>query len=292
MDLLLCFEAVSRHGSFTLAAEELCLTQSAVSKKISALETQLSTKLFERMHRAIRLTEDGRKILHQVEASLLQLNEGLKPYFPQPDQKRITVSASVSFAYFWLIPKLEKFYNLYPDIEVNVISSDTPVDLKKDGSDIAILFGDGEWPDMQSDQLVQEVIYVVASPAYMDRYDKISPANLSDHTLIHLKGGVQIHDGVNWDKWMHAYQVAHKPLRQGPAFNSYPLVLQAVEAGRGLGLGWDYAIQEKIDKGQLCRVFEEPLKTSNGYYLVSSSQADLSRPTRQFKEWIISEAKI
>ncbi|MTI09973.1 LysR substrate-binding domain-containing protein [Curvivirga aplysinae] len=291
MELLVCFEAVARHNSFTIAAEELCLTQSAVSKKISALETFLSTKLFKRMHRSIQLTEDGQVVLNHVDESLTQLNEGLKTYFPSSGQMRITVSASVSFSYFWLIPKIEKFYALHPDIEVNVISSDTPVDFKKDGSDIAILFGEGAWPELTYEKLVDEVVYVVASPTYLEKFESIQLDDLSNHILVHLKDGVQIFGGVNWDKWMKKFQPSKMPQRQGPTFNSYPLVLQAVEAGRGLGLGWDYSVEEKIAAGQLCKVSDQSVETSMGYYLVSSIDTELNWPVQQFKKWIISEAQ-
>jgi len=289
MDMLLCFEAVARHKSFTQAAEELCLTQSAVSKKIAGLESYFSTKLFHRNHRSITLTQGGQDILTSIEEGLTQLQLGLNKALPESNDPHLTISASVSFAYFWLIPRLEKFKILHPDIQVNVISSDRPVDFKKDGSEIAILFGDGQWQDLQSNKLVDEIIHVVASPAYLSKHEKITFENLTAHSLIQLKEGVQISDGIDWDKWMLHHKMSGKSQRQGPVFNSYPMVLQAVEAGQGLGLGWHYAVEDKLRSGTLISVFEEPLRTQNGYYLAVRKFDDLSLNARKFRDWILSE---
>lgn len=139
------FEAVSRRMSFTAAADELCLTQSAVSRQIKALETALGRPLFLRKHRAIELTPEGRQLFEAVTRGLDEIDRCVEQIQGSSETPQITVGASVAFSYFWLMPRLERFSERHPEIDLRVLATDQAVDLTKQDADVAVLYGEGGW---------------------------------------------------------------------------------------------------------------------------------------------------
>ena len=167
LDLLHTFEAVARHRSFTLAAEELCLTQSAVSRQIKTLEDALSMRLFRRLHRAIEVTPEGQRLFESVTRAMEDVSTCLAEFGAAAKVPQITVCASVAFAWFWLMPRLERFGALQPDIDLRVLATDQPVLPGTGEVDVAILFGSGQWEGLETQLLFGERVYPVCSPAYL-----------------------------------------------------------------------------------------------------------------------------
>lgn len=291
MDLFHAFEAVARHRSFTLAADELCLTQSAVSRQIKALEDALDLQLFRRLHRAIEVTAEGQRLLESVTRGLDDLSACLAALGATTKEPQITVSASVAFAWFWLMPRLERFGALQPDVDLRVLATDQPVLPGAGEVDVAILFGSGQWEGLEARLLFGERVYPVCSPAYQRDHPALRrPEDLLDQTLLHLEYGKPSFGGVDWRTWLLRQGVNGQPVRRGLRFNSYPMVLQAAEADHGVALGWSYITDPLLAEGRLVCPVDRTVETQEGYYLCTSSNSVLAPRVTAFLDWICFEA--
>lgn len=291
LDLLHSFEAVARHRSFTHAADELCLTQSAVSRQIKALEAALGLRLFLRLHRAIDLTVEGQRLFDSVTRGLDEISACLAALGTAAKAPQITVSVSVAFAWFWLMPRLERFGALQPDVDLRVLATDQPVLPGTGEVDVAVLFGSGQWEGLEARLLFGERVYAVCSPAYLRDHPALNrPEDLMDQTLLHLEYGKPSFGGVDWRSWLLRQGVNGQPVRRGLRFNSYPMVLQAAEAGHGVALGWSYVTDPLLAEGRLVCPVDRTLETHDGYYLCTSNKAALDPRILDFLEWISAEA--
>ncbi len=169
LSLLQTFELAARRLSFTEAAEELCITQSAVSRQIRSLEEQLGVPLFKRLHRALELTPEGKTLFETVTRNLDDLEVSIREIQVVKSFPQLTVGTSVSFAYFWLMPRLAKFSEAHPEIDLRILASDQALDLAKGTADIGVLYGNGQWPGFKSDLLFGEEVYPVCGPAYLEQ---------------------------------------------------------------------------------------------------------------------------
>lgn len=291
LDLFRSFEAVARHRSFTLAADELCLTQSAVSRQIKALEEALGLSLFRRLHRAIDLTVEGQRLFESVTRGLDDVSGCLTALGASTKAPQITVSASVAFAWYWLMPRLERFGALQPDVDLRVLATDHAALPGAGEVDVAVLFGSGHWEGLEARLLFGERVYPVCSPAYLRAHPALHrPEDLLDQTLLHLEYGKVSFGGVDWRSWLLRQGVNGQPVRRGLRFNSYPMVLQAAEVGQGVALGWSYVTDPLLAEGRLVCPVDRTLETQDGYYLCTSRNAVLTPGISVFLEWINAEA--
>ena len=184
------FEAVARHGSFTLAAEELCLTQSAVSRQIALLEKGTGLKLFRRLHRRIESTSEGLALFEAVTQGLDAIEGCLVSLQTAPDFPQITIASSVSFSYFWLMPRLEIFNRQHPEVDIRIIASDQRVDPRRQEADVFVLYGQDGVELLPRTPLFEERVYPVCSPGFLAAHQGISALpDLLGKTLLHLDGG-------------------------------------------------------------------------------------------------------
>lgn len=289
--LLNTFEIAARHLSFTVASQELCLTQGAVSRQIKTLESQTGAPLFVRKHRAIELTPEGVELYRVVSRSLLDIGACLETMRNNAAFPQITVAASVSFAYYWLMPKLEKFSEAHPEIDLRILASDQKMDLRRDGVDVAILFGQGASDGVDATLLFGETVYPVCCPAYLAAHPELRQASdILDQTLVHLDGGGNIWGSVDWPAWLAMQGITTMPVRRGIQLNSYPMVLQAAEAGRGVALGWSYIVDEMLQDGRLVCPVNASMDTRNGYYLGAAKDKQHNQSVEIFKRWIVDAA--
>lgn len=286
------FEAVARRMSFTAAADELCLTQSAVSRQIRSLERDLGRMLFVRRHRAIDLTPDGQRLFDAVTRGLDEIAACVRELRVTPDMPQITVAASVAFAYYWLMPRLERFGERHPEVDLRVLATDQKVDLAKQDADIAVLYGDGGWEGVEAYRLFGERVYPVCSPAYAREHRELRRAgDLLDQTLLHLDSGGSIWGSVDWHVWLMQQGVTGQPVRRGIRLNSYPMVLQGAQAGRGVALGWAYITDEMLKSGQLVCPVEGVLETSSSYYIGTPSERMSDPAVNGFVHWMLEECE-
>lgn len=290
LSLLHTFAVVARRKSFTRAADELCLTQSAVSRQIRSLEDQLGMPVFRRMHRAIELTAEGQRLFESVTRGFQEIESCVTGLRAAMETPQITVSASVSFSYFWLMPRLERFSARHPEIDLRILATDQRVDLRQDGVDVAILYGSGQWDGVRAQLLFGERVYPVCSPAYLDAHPELrTPSEMLDQTLLHLDGGGNIWGGVDWRVWLLAQGVTGQPVRRGVRLNSYPMIVQAAEAGRGVALGWSYITDGMLADGRLVCPVDRVLETREGYYVGALEKVADQPAISGFLKWIADE---
>ena len=285
--LLQTFEVVARHRSFTRGAEEMSLTQSAISRQVQTLEDCLGLRLFRRLHRAIELTAEGQRLFEATGRGLAEIGDCLAALRATVKTPQITVSASVAFAYFWLMPRLADFRALRPDVDLRVLASDRPIAPKPGEVDVAILFGRGPWPGLETHKLFGERVYPVCSASYLRGHpEPLQPRDLLNHTLLHLDYDGAASGGVGWPAWFAAQGVTGAQERRGIRFNSYPMVLQAAEAGQGVALGWSYITDPMLASGRLVSPVGNVLQTRDDYYVGTFEHGSQSPEISDFLQWI------
>lgn len=283
LNALKAFEAASRHLSFTRAAEELFVTQAAVSHQIKALEENLGVKLFRRKNRALLLTEEGQSYFLDIKDIFVSLGVATEKLLSKTATGTLTVSSSPSFAIHWLVPNLSKFSALHPEIDVRIKAIDLDEGLLTDDVDIAIYYGRGHWPDLRSDKLRSEFLIPVCSPSLLVGDKKLScHDDLKNHTLLHD------FSRKDWNNWINQVGATGINVNQGPIFSLSSLVLQAAIHGQGIALGYSLLARPEIEAGRLVCPFEEYLVSNNAYYIVSDENMSELGKIQAFRQWMLA----
>jgi len=297
LEFLIAFEAAARLGSFTGAAEELNLTQAAVSRQIRLLERNLGRSLFTRAHRAVHLTPEGRDFQHTVSLALSHIANAARGLRVVDGNAKLTVAADQSVAALWLLPRLESFQREHGDISVRLISSDVEADCLAEDVDLAIVHGDGNWPGFEAELLLDEEVFPVCSPAYLERHGAIAqPADLLERVLIDLDDDHW--NWINWRVWL-TEQTADLPQKEPGnepgsqlgglrrlVINSYPLIVQAARDGLGVALGWKHLVDAPLAAGALARPLEQSVRTEFGYFLLMRQGREASPQAEVFRDWV------
>jgi LysR family transcriptional regulator, glycine cleavage system transcriptional activator len=277
------FEAAARHLSFTKAAQELGVTPAAVSYQIRGLEEQLEVALFIRSTRAMHLTEGGSLLIAAMTQAFDGIAQAVARLKEMNGRPRLTVTTGPSFAAKWLVPRLFRFRRAYGEIDVRLSTSERLADFVKDGMDIAIRYGQGRYPGLQSELLMEEDLSPVCSPALLGGPQPLrTPEDLKYHTLIHD----DFH--VNWSMWLRTAGITGIDPHRGPAFYSSEHALQAAVLGQGVVLGRSALVADDLAAGRLIRPFTIRLPAGLAYYIVYPS---LKRPpVKAFRDWLLAEA--
>jgi len=209
------------------------------------------------------------------------------------DAPQITVAASVAFSYYWLMPRLERFSERFPAIDLRILATDQKVDLTKGEADVAVLFGEGGWDAFETRLLFGERVYPVCSPGYLRAHPDLKTSqDLLAQTLLHLDGGGNIWGGVDWGIWLIKQGVTSQPLRKGIRLNSYPMALQGAEAGRGVALGWSYITDAMLADGRLVCPVDNVLETRNFYHIGATKGRMQDPSVCHFFDWIMEEVAL
>ena len=291
LNALVAFDAVARHLSITRAADELALTQAAVSRKIKTLEDDLGVALFRRLHRSLRLTPEGERLHAAVSGSLWRIAESAETLREQGAPAQVSVQTTIAFASFWLMPRLPAFRAAHPDITVRLTASDDRLNLEAEGVDVAIRYGDGRWSGLASRALLGEEVFPVCSPGYLARTpDLRGPEDLYGETLLHLD--VSYRNWMDWGDWFRGLGLTPMPVKRGLRFNTYTILIQAATAGEGVALGWRRLVQGMLDSGSLVRPFAASRNPAGAYHLVwpGEGAGDLGPDTARFVDWVAGEA--
>jgi len=282
LNALKAFEAAARHLSFTRAAEELFVTQAAISHQIKALEVFLGLKLFRRRNRSLLLTEEGQEYFLELKVLFSSLHEATEKLLARGAKGALTVSMQPSFAIQWLVPRLSDFSVRYPDIDVRIKAVDMDDSSLTDDVDAAIYYGRGQWPGLQADKLHAEYLIPVCAPVLLGGDKPLgTPQDLRHHVLLH--------DGSrrDWKAWVKLAGISQLNVNQGPIFSHSAMVLQAAIHGQGVALGHSVLTQPEIDAGRLVCPFEQVLMSHNAYYLVcQQDQANLGK-IAAFRQWML-----
>ncbi|MEM7057901.1 MAG: LysR substrate-binding domain-containing protein [Pseudomonadota bacterium] len=289
LDPLVAFEAAARHQSFTRAAEELALSQAAVSQRIRQLEDHIGTPLFVRANRRVQLTTAGRTLQHAASPALRRIAAATEDVRHRPGRARLTIAADQSIAAMWLMPRLDAFRGtLDQDTSVRVVASDDPTDCLADDIELAILHGAGDWPGRQAALLFPEEVFPVCAPYYLTRHGPLSQAEqLLQHPLLELDD-VQW-DWMNWRGWLSTIGVDGIAQAEPLRINSYPLIIEAAKAGQGLALGWRHLVDQPMAEGQLVAPLPNSVTTEFGYYLIWPADRPLDPLTAAFRNWLLGQ---
>ncbi len=279
------FEAAARHLSFTRAAEELHVTQAAVSHQIKALEEHLGVKLFRRLNRSLVLTEPAQHYLPSVRRAFDVLLEATDRLLASRERATLTVSVLPSFAARWLVPRLGRLLREHDDIDIRVAPSDALVDFERDGVDVGIRYGLGRYPGLRADRLLTENIFPVCSPSLLRGPQPLrEPTDLRRHVLLHT-------DDADWRTWLLAAAVEDVDPTRGPFFTDSSMLLQAAAAGHGVALARGVLAQDELAAGRLVRPFTLSLPTEYAYYVVSPASRADEPAIVTFREWLLEEAR-
>ncbi len=282
--VLRCFEAAARRESFTLAAEELHLTQSAVSRQVRELEQTLGFPLFRRVGRRVVLSDAGRRFADELGTDLERLRQTVYQTIAAGDQRRALRIASLpTFANRWLIPRLEQFETANPDIVVSIGTCLGPFDFHRERFDLAIHFGSEDWPDTRMVRLCDEEVVAVAAPEFVDRHGLSEPSGLHSVPLLHLDSRPHA-----WREWFRAAGLADDPVLRGKWFDQFSMIITAAVASLGAALLPAYLIEEELGTGRLVRIGETTLRTAKSYYIVTPAGVE-DELCRRFIDWIRAE---
>ena len=294
LNAIRAFEAAARHGSITKAAEELHVTQSAVSHQVKALEDWLQMALFRRSGRVLKLTDAGEYYADTLGIALDQMARATRRLQTMDARSGwLTVHCMPSFATKWLVPRLGAFRKSHEGIDVWINTTDIFIenDLRFNGFpfdediDVFIAYGDGRWDGVHAVRFMEEVIFPVCSPALLSGEKPLrKPADLKEHTLLH--------DDLpeDWNVWLAAADVTGIDPEKGPGFDDSSMVLQAAAAGQGVALGRSVLVEEDLQSGRLIKPFDLILPTDNAYYVVAPEGGEDAPKIVAFRNWLLQQS--
>lgn len=264
LDLLQPFEAAARLGSFTRAAEELSVTQSAVSQRVRKLELLLDIQLFKRRHRAIELTPEGRELLNGVKAALQHLTAVTHSLNQRDTRPFLKLAGDTSIARLWLLPRMQSFLAQHEGLGIDLTVSDDEKEVLS--ADVAVLHGDGDWPGFVARHLFADEIFPVCAPDYLERNPMVAPKDLLKVDLLDLD---YVHwNWMNWGIWLTETGIDPAQARILMRTNSYMDQLDAARMGMGVALGWRHLVSEDLQNGTLVRPIPDSIDSSYGYYVL------------------------
>lgn len=286
---LRAFEAVARHLSFQNAAEELFVTPGAISQQIKKLEDILQAPLFNRDSHGVSLTEAGQQLLPGLSAGFEQLAGAVGQLKRLNEHPHITISATPSFAAKWLVPRLENWTKLHPEIDIRISASLGLANFAADGIDIAVRFGSGKYQGLTSSLLMEETFVVVCSPIFIDGSNPIkSPEDLRRHVLIHV-GSSEREIGTDWQEWLRTSGIEGVDVSRGLAFDDTGVAVLAAIGGQGILLARRVLVESDIAAGRLALPFDLDLPQEFSWYIVAPDDK-LARPeVSAFRDWLLSE---
>jgi LysR family glycine cleavage system transcriptional activator len=292
LDQLEAFEASARHLSFTKAADELALTQSAVSRQIAALEEHYGLPLFRRLHRALLLTDDGQALFGVVADVLAKLHEVGGELKRERRGKTVVLTTTPGFAGLWLIPRLAGFTAAHPDVDVRISAVYSLVNLNRDGFDLAIRYKSEDTAGDGAELLFGELVLPMCSPRLLrDPARPLKkPEDLSRHVLLHLDSGPGA-DLQDWPIWLRAMKLEGLKPASMLHFSQFDQLINAAINGQGIALGRMPLLKQLMSDRRLVAPFKKTMASPRSYYLVQSSSASRKPEVKEFVAWVLDEAR-
>ena len=279
---LRAFEAAARHLSFTLAAQELNVTQTAISHQIRRLEEELGLKLFIRQSRSLALTPEATDYLPGIRAAFQDLRTATDRLLRKDDDRVLTISTLTSLAVKWLLPRLSSFQEKHPDIDVRITTSTELVDFRTSNVDAAIRYGQGRWPGLDAEWLMAEHLFPVCSPKLLtgDRALR-QPEDLAHATLLHTSSTID-----DWRLWLTAAGLpAHLSQNRGLTFDLAFMTIQAAIDGLGVAMGHTAYVADDVANGRLVVPFNVSMPSA-GYYFVTPQDRPTTPKLNLFRDWL------
>ena len=281
ISMLMAYDAAARAGSFTAAAQELHVTQGAVSRQISALEHQLGIELFQRDHKPLQLTNIGKIYAQEVNSALQAIRNASLSAITKPRTGVLNLAILPTFGTRWLMPKFPSFLEQNPDITVNFVTKLSPFDFASENIHIAIHYGLPDWSGASNTFLMGEMSVPVCSPAVLSDHAVNEIGDIAKLPLLHLASRPEA-----WKTWFRANH-SSVTVEAGMIFEQFSTIAQAAVAGLGAGLLPKFLIGRELQQGELEIISDNPLQSDYGYYLVSPNDPSDYAPAVAFREWIL-----
>lgn len=284
------FEAAARHLSFTKAAAELFLTQSAVSRQIKALEDQLGVQLFERRTRALSLTPEGEALFQTVADVLRRIEETTQRIQGRAEERTFTVTTTPAFASLWLIPRLVGYTRENPKVDVRISASNELVDLERSGIELAVRYSG---PQAAGIKLFAEEVFPVCSPSLLRDAKRplATPADLKLHVLLHYADLSRSTPALDWSMWLQSVGLPNLEPAGALHFSHYDQIVLAAVNGQGVALGRSPLIRRFIREGTLLAPFDTKFVAARAYYVIASKSSERNTDVKNFVSWLQAEAK-
>ena len=283
LNALRAFEAAARHLSFTKAAAELNVTPAAVSHQVKALEDIAGVLLFKRLTRALALTARGQAALPALSEGFDLLAEAAGQLDDKAELDVFTITTAPSFAAKWLVPRLDDFQEKNPGVKARIDATMALVDLRRDGVDVAIRYGRGQYPGHHADRLFEEEIFPVCSP----KLALNNPEDLAHHTLLHVGFATDSQSYPDWRMWLKSAGISGVDWRKGPEFSLENMAVQAALEGHGVALVNTSLVRDDLASGALVRPFELGIQTGFAYYLAIPDENMEQPAVVAFRRWIL-----
>ena len=285
LNALKAFEAAARYESFTRAAEELCVTQGAVSHQVKALETELGLKLFNRERQRLAITEAGRNYLGIVRDAFDRIADGTERLLQRQRGGALTVSTSPNFAAKWLVHRLGRFAEVHPEIDLRVGASANHIDFAREDIDLAIRHGDGNATGLHITRLCAEELFPVCSPKLLDGRNPLrAPADLGRFTLLH------VNDRQDWTQWLDFAGVTDVSPARGPVLSQASMAIDAAVDGQGVALARTALAAWDLIGGRLVRPFAMAMPLRYAYWIVCPKATAKLPKIAAFSDWLLAEA--
>lgn len=285
LNALRAFECAARHLSFTRAAAELHVTQAAISHQVKALEEYLGLKLFRRLNRALLLTEEGQAYAASLNEAFALMQHATGRLYALQAASPLTVSVLPSFAARWLVPRLGRFRQRWPDADLLIDPSTRLADLQGGEVDVAIRYGRGRYPGLHAERLLGEALFPVCSPQLLASAGQLAQAaDLARLPLLHDD------DHGDWLAWLDAVGAKNVQAMRGSVFTDSSLLLQAAIAGQGVAMARGVLADDALREGLLVRPFPQSLPVELAYHLVCLPERAQQPKIARFRDWLMDEA--
>jgi len=282
------FEAVARLSSFTLAANELGVTQAAVSRQVKFLEESLRVRLFHRLHRSIKLTGEGEALYLVVAEAMQRIAGAFDRLASGTEEQELVLATTAAFSHFRVLPRLQALRLLEPQLKLRLTTQMFTADLRHNDVDIAVRYGNGKWRDGTSSLLFDEEVFPVCSPAWLQANG--SPPSLADLAKAALIESDSTSEGwMGWEAWFQSAGLRPPKLHYALRCSLYTDAIQAALQGQGVALGWHRLLGDLLDSGQLIRVPGASVKVGDAYFVVIPHGRTITPTTHSVIDWLRGE---
>jgi DNA-binding transcriptional LysR family regulator len=294
LDLIRSFEAAARHLSFTKAAAELYVTQSAVSRSVKTLEDHLGVVLFHRRHRTLALSEPGQLLYRTATEVMERLRDASRRIRQVKAGHMVTVTSTISFAAMWLVPRLPEFREAHPDVEVRIAAANEMSDLEREGIDVAVRYCTPKTVAKGALKLLGEHVFPVCSPKLLGRgaaHPLRRPEDLRHQIMLHLEEAHGLAPWLHWNVWLEAMKQKDIVPAGVLRFSHYDQMIQAAIDGQGVALGRSPLVRRLIKQGKLAAPFESKSISSRAYFVLAAAGAAARPEVQHFIGWLAQTAK-
>ncbi|MEH6545072.1 MAG: transcriptional regulator GcvA [Sneathiella sp.] len=278
------FEVAGRHLNLSHAATELGVTHGAVSRQIAQLEKHLATQLFIRSTTGLTLTQQGQQFFSQIQQGVSLITAAVEAIHNSAQTRHITLTVLPSFAIHWLVIRLNKFQSSNPDIDIRLLTTRRLVDLMSEDVDFGLRYGQGAWPQLESELLLTDDLILVSSPTLADRIDKSNPQEIRDNLVISDNL-----DGSNWKRWLKAVGFPDLEISDRPQFDDTGIAVQSALKGQGIILGRSSLVEQDLLEGRLVQLSPVTIPSSFAMYIIYPPGARNHPHITAFCDWLHKE---